>query len=340
LRASTTHVLIVDDYEPWRQFLFSTLQKNPEFRVIGQVADGLEAVEKAQELQPDLILLDIGLPKLHGIEAARRIRGLSPNARILFITENSCPDIASEALRTGAYGYLVKSAAASELWPAITAVLHGKPFISDRLAASVDIVANTANGPADKNLVAKSARQHAEITTRHEVEFYPDDAAFVEGFAGSIEAALKMGDAVILIASESHRAGILKRLRADGVDVRFAVKEGSYIALAPAEALATIMQEDMPDPVRCSKLVDNLITDAKGPEGRHRRVGLFGECAPTLLADGNVDAALRLEHLWDEMMKRHDAYTLCGYLWSAFPDREDSTVFLRICAEHSAVHGV
>ena len=134
MQESTIQVLVVDDYAPWRRFVFSALQTKPEFRVIGEACDGLEAVQKAEELQPDLILLDIGLPKLHGIEAARRISKLSPNSKILFISENRSPDIVSEALRAGGSGYLAKSDAGSGLWPAMEAVLQGKQFFSARLA--------------------------------------------------------------------------------------------------------------------------------------------------------------------------------------------------------------
>jgi DNA-binding NarL/FixJ family response regulator len=98
------------------------------------VADGLEAVQQAQELQPDLILLDIGLPTLHGIEAARRIREVSPASKILFVSENRSADIAEEALSTGACGYVIKSDAERELLPAIEAILAGKRFVSASLA--------------------------------------------------------------------------------------------------------------------------------------------------------------------------------------------------------------
>jgi DNA-binding NarL/FixJ family response regulator len=127
-------VLVIDDYEPWRRFTFSTLEKEPEVLVIGEVADGLEAVKQIQELQPELILLDISLPTLNGIEVARRIREVSPTSKILFVSENRSLDIAEEALSTGAGGYIVKSDAASELVPAVKAVLAGKRFISASLA--------------------------------------------------------------------------------------------------------------------------------------------------------------------------------------------------------------
>src|ERR1700758_3325337 len=131
---SATRTLLIDDYEPWRRFLCSSLQKETELQVIGEAADGLEAVQKAEELQPDLILLDIGLPTLNGIEAARRVREVSPTSKILFVSENRSPDIAEEALGTGAGGYVVKSDARSELLPAVKAVLEGERFISGSLA--------------------------------------------------------------------------------------------------------------------------------------------------------------------------------------------------------------
>jgi DNA-binding NarL/FixJ family response regulator len=127
-------ILVVDDNEPWRHFFSTTLRKQPDLRIISEAADGSEAVQQAQQLQPDLVLLDIGLPTLNGIEAARRIRDVSPASKILFVTENRSVDMAEKALTTGAGGYVVKSDAASELLPAIKAVLEGKRFISASLA--------------------------------------------------------------------------------------------------------------------------------------------------------------------------------------------------------------
>ena len=111
-----------------------TLLAQQELQVIEELADGPEAIEKAKELQPDLILLDIGLPTLNGIEAARRIRKVSPDSKILFVSENRSRDVVEEALRAGGGGYVVKSDAARELLPAIKAILEGKLFISTILA--------------------------------------------------------------------------------------------------------------------------------------------------------------------------------------------------------------
>ena len=127
-------VLVVDDYEPWIRFLRLTLLARQELEVIGQCSDGPEALKKAEEMQPDLILLDIGLPTLHGIEVARRIREISPTSKILFVSENRSHDVAEEALEAGGGGYVLKSDAAKELLPAINAILEGKRFISSALA--------------------------------------------------------------------------------------------------------------------------------------------------------------------------------------------------------------
>lgn len=131
---NSVRVLVVDDFEPWQNFVSTTLQKQQELRIIGRPSDGLAAVRTAEELHPDLVLLDIGLPSLNGIEVARRIREVSPASKILFVSENRSPDLVDQALRTGAGGYVIKADAGNELLPAIKVVLAGKRFISASLA--------------------------------------------------------------------------------------------------------------------------------------------------------------------------------------------------------------
>jgi len=122
-------VLVVDDFEPWRDFVSSKILMKPELQVVGEASDGLEAVQKAVELKPDLILLDIGLPTLSGIEAARQIRKLAPESKIIFLSQESSAEIVQEALSLGAWGYVVKTVAESELLTAVETVISGKKFV-------------------------------------------------------------------------------------------------------------------------------------------------------------------------------------------------------------------
>ena len=119
----TTRVLLVDDFEPFRVFETQTLQQRPGMQIVGEACDGLEAIRRAQELKPDLILLDIGIPSLNGIAAAREIRKLVPEARIIFVSQESDPEIVQASLAAGGCGYVPKARASSELLAVVDAVL-------------------------------------------------------------------------------------------------------------------------------------------------------------------------------------------------------------------------
>ena len=121
---------MVEDSEPFRKFICSTLGKRPELQIVGEVTDGLQALQEAEELQPDVVVLDIGLPSLNGIEAARRIGQLSPSSKIVFLSQNNDLDIVHAALGTGALAYVFKTDAQNELLSAVDAVLRGKKFVS------------------------------------------------------------------------------------------------------------------------------------------------------------------------------------------------------------------
>jgi DNA-binding NarL/FixJ family response regulator len=136
---SSLSVLVVEDFEPFRRFICSMLGKKPELRIVGEVSDGLEAVRKAQELQPRLILLDVGLPTLTGIEAARQIRKLSAESKILFVSQESSSDVVQEALTIGAQGYIAKINAGLELLAAVEAVCQGRRFVSAGLTGHVPV---------------------------------------------------------------------------------------------------------------------------------------------------------------------------------------------------------
>jgi len=122
-------ILVVEDFAAFRNFICSILGKVPDLQIVGVVSDGLDAVRQAEALKPDLILLDIGLPTLNGIEAARQIRKLAPESKIIFVSQESSIDVVQEALNLGARGYVVKTRA-NDLLAALGAVLEGRQFVS------------------------------------------------------------------------------------------------------------------------------------------------------------------------------------------------------------------
>ena len=123
-------VLVAEDFAPFRHFICSTLSQRPNLKIIAEVSDGEEAVQKAKELKPDLVLLDVGLPTLNGIAVARQIRKLLPHSKILFVTQESSAEVAEEAFNSGGGGYVVKTRAGSDLLAAVDAILEGRLFVS------------------------------------------------------------------------------------------------------------------------------------------------------------------------------------------------------------------
>ena len=125
-----TRVLVVEDYEPFSSLLQLVLEGETELQLEGVVSDGMAALHAAADLNPDLILLDIGLPKLTGIEVARRLRDLASRAAIIFVTNELSPELVDHAFELGARGYVLKTDAVPELPIAIKAVMDGETFVS------------------------------------------------------------------------------------------------------------------------------------------------------------------------------------------------------------------
>jgi len=128
--SSEVRVLVAEDSVPFRSFIGEKLRENSGLRIVGEVSDGLEAVRLARHLKPELIILDIGLATLDGINAARQIRELSPKSKIIFLSMESSPAVVQEAFNLGAWGYVAKARAATDLLIAVQMALEGRRFVS------------------------------------------------------------------------------------------------------------------------------------------------------------------------------------------------------------------
>jgi DNA-binding NarL/FixJ family response regulator len=295
-------ILVVEDHAPFRRAICTALQRRAEFQTI-EAADGWEAVQKAEELQPDVILLDINLPKLHGFEVTKQIRRLVPHARLLFLSQESSPDIVREALSLGAHGYIQKISAGTDLLSAIDAVLGGQRFVSSSLGFT-----DLTDAPAPR---------------RHEIVFCPDDVAIVDSFTRCIAAALTAADAAILLVTESHRTHLLQELRTQGADIDGAIERGTCLSFDADVA---------PDPLRFLEAIDGVRAAAAKAGKAHPRIAFCGERAGRLWAEGRTAEAVLLEQLCSELA--HDVDILCAY---PVPYTNDDQALTRICAEHTAV---
>jgi DNA-binding NarL/FixJ family response regulator len=338
---SLIRVLVVDDYPGFRDWFSNAIRQIEGLEVVGEASDGLEAVRKSQDLHPDLILLDIGLPKLNGIEVTRWIRNLSPHAKILVVSEQRSRYIVDEALRFGAGGYLVKSDAAGEIRLAVESILDGRQFVSTsaergRLAEPADIGAlQTGN----KQNTLSNPGKRAVPACHHEASFYSDDQKLMEDLIPFIGIPLKAGSAAIVLATESHRDQLLQRLTVYGLDIDAAIRQRRYIALDAADTLSKFMSDGMMDRARFMNAFGALIEQARKCAGqRYPRVAVFGECVQVLLSRGNPEAAIQMEKAGNELLRKCNIDILCGYSLNGLEAAMDELIYQQICAEHTWVH--
>jgi DNA-binding NarL/FixJ family response regulator len=313
-------ILIVDDFEPFRRYLRSFLQPRVGLQLVGEASDGLEAVQKAEELQPDLILLDIGLPKLDGLEAARQILALAPAAKILFISQDTSSDVVEESFRLGGQGYVLKLRAGSDLQPAMEAVLRGERFVSQGLEYSLD----------------------TDCHYRHLVHFYSDDSDFLETSTRFIADALKAGKTVIVALTPAHHEGLVQGLNGEGIDVDRAILQGTYAAFEAYEMISKIVSNGGAGSHLILEMFCGFVESAAKTTGTKRPdVAILGECASLLHAQGNLNGAISLEKIGVELASmgiNKNLDILCPYAMSAFRGGETDPAFSSICAEHTAVH--
>ena len=129
-------ILLADDHAMFRSLLKTLLE--PAYEIVGSVGDGKELLKVASELLPDIALIDIGMPSLNGLDAGRRLKELMPHVKIIYLTMNASAALASEALRAGASGYVLKNSETSELLRAIDDVLHGRTFVAAKLKQEME----------------------------------------------------------------------------------------------------------------------------------------------------------------------------------------------------------
>jgi DNA-binding NarL/FixJ family response regulator len=313
---SPHRVLVVEDYEPFRRVICDLLRQRADVQIVGQAADGLDAIRQAEALRPDVVMLDIGLPTLSGIEAAGRIRELIPNAKMMFVTVESSVDVVEQGFKRGAHGYVYKPRAQRDLLPVFEAIIRGSRFVSGSLE--------------------RIARGDSFTSHRHEVVFCSGDSVLIGSFSRFIARVLSKGNVVVVLVTEAHHECLQRRLQDSHLDLARAIREKRYVRVNVEELLADVMVNGCPDLTRFLDATGDVVTKAARRATRHRaKAAACGECTSIFWARGHVEAAIQLEHLWDEIAKSREMDILCAFPLTARGEGDGAVG--RLCAEHTGV---
>ena len=313
---SPLRVLVVEDHEPVRRVICKLLQQRADLVIVGEATDGLDAICQAEALRPDLVMLDIGLPMLSGLEVVGRIRAIVPDAKLMFVTNESSLEVVERAFRRGAHGYVYKPRVQRDVLPVLDAITRGGRFVSAGLE--------------------RIAQGDGLASHRHEVVFCSSDAVLIGAFSRFIAGELQEGNAVVAAVTAAHERGLRSSLEALHVDVALAIRQQRYLPVNVSELIAKATVNGCLDPLRYLDAAGDLLTDVtRRASDQHARVATCGEGTSIFWTHGEVEAAIQLEHLWDEIAMSRRMNILCAYPLAV---RDESVPAVRrLCAEHTAV---
>jgi DNA-binding NarL/FixJ family response regulator len=331
------------EFHQFQTFIAPILQQRPNWHVVAVATEPSDAVRLARHLHPDLILLDLDLPRINGINAARQIRTVSRESQIVFLSRESSARVLRELFRFGVLGYVKKEYASSELIAAMEAVFQHRRFIGSGGAS--DELAGTGESRTERHIkevlteMASPSREKPISPPSHEIQFYSEDAVLLDRLGGFVEAALRAGHSAAVCATKSSRDDLVYALQGRGLDVDDLIRRRNYMAVDALETLSTFTKGESLDRPRFLEVLGGVITPAAdAAQGLRPRVALYQECSSLLWAKGRDETAIQLEHLLNELVNRYDVDVLCGYSLIYFHGEEDSHVIQRLCAEHSAVN--
>jgi DNA-binding NarL/FixJ family response regulator len=315
-------ILVVDDHESYRRLVCLILQKRNDLEIVGEASDGLECIRKAQELQPNLILLDIGLPQLNGIRAAKRLCDLVPDAKVVFLTLESSAEVVKAALDSGGSGYVNKAHMVQDLLPAIDTVLKGISFFGSGVRPEPEVASKVS------------------LDQKHEMAICEDESALIKSLHRFTADAVSAGKPAIVIAKRRHLDAIIASLSTDGIDAPEAIRDRILIPLDAEEILTAIMVNGVLDQDRFTNASHDLLRNAAETANSKNsgRIAVCGEISIPLWLQGQTDAGLLLEKLWDDIGKNFPLDSLCGYTSTCFEDPKNDRAAQTLLGMHSTIH--
>jgi DNA-binding NarL/FixJ family response regulator len=208
---STIRILVADDHEIVREGLRAIIERQPGWEVCGDAATGREAISQAEKLKPDIIVMDIGMPELNGLDAARQIRKATPEVEVLMFTANETEDVIRQVFQSGARGYLLKNEANKHLVPAVEMLSKHRTYFSSKVSEM--IFSGLIHGGLGVEDTVLTPRERETVQL------------IAEGKSNK-EIAASFGISVKTV--ETHRATIMRKLRLDSIAslVKYAIRNG------------------------------------------------------------------------------------------------------------------
>ena len=288
-------VLLVDDHRQILDTVSVILSK--DFDVVGTAGDGTQALDKARQLQPDVIVMDVEMPGMDGFQTVRTLnRSGIPATPVVFLSMHDADDIVGEAFRCGGKGYVLKQRVGRDLGARSTR----------------------------RSSVVRSCRRwvrYCRWTGMHAMLLYNSPESFADGLADLFDVALRRGDATCVIATRPVRQGLGDRLQARGRDVNGSSGHKRYLAVDSTDALSGFMRNGLPVPTGSRKWSksSNQYRRVEG-QGAAPRLTLAGRMAGLLAEEGNAQAAIEVESLWNRLTHHLPFFTICGYGSGCFHD--------------------
>jgi CheY-like chemotaxis protein len=333
---SLVEILIADDHEGFRRAVRSIIETEAAYRVCGEARDGIDAVDKVRQLRPDIVLMDINMPRMDGLQATQIIRRELPDCKVIIVTQNNARIAREQARIADAKGFVAKSRLARDLILTLGSVAMGNDGGLDPRKGERRVVSD-CHAP-DKAVPTEGEPWCGLLASAapcdHIVQLYQDQEFLNRAVCRFAAAAITNGEGVILVPTVAHWDAFRPRLESEGVDVKAAEKRGQLTVVDADTLLPTFMRDGMPDSPVFLGLAQNVVSQARG-DGRYPKVRWWGEMVNILWERGDIAASMQLEDQFDQLAHEQDIAIFCSFLMDNFDGDVHARMLPRLSENHS-----